>query len=157
MSLFDNLNFEKLKSGLSKTRNKIVQSINETVTGKAVIDDSTIDELEEILITSDLGYDTVEQIIENVRLSLKGDKDRSQINILKTVKQELVKVISNGKVSSETFEEETKKHKPFVILIVGVNGVGKTTTIGKLAYNFKNGGAKVLVGAADTFRAAASE
>ena len=157
MSLFDNFNFDKLKSGLSKTRKKIVQSINETVTGKAIIDDSTIDELEEILITSDIGYDTVEQIIENVRTSLKGEKNRTQTNILNTVKQELVKVISNNKISSETFEEETKKHKPFVILIVGVNGVGKTTTIGKLAYNFRKGGAKVLVGAADTFRAAAGE
>jgi fused signal recognition particle receptor len=158
MGLFGNINFNKLKSGLSKTRNKIVNSINETITGKAVIDDSTIDEIEEILITSDIGYDTTERIIEEVRESLKSEKDRSKINIVKTVKDELVSVVSNGKEDEKNNKDaEIINEKPYVILIVGVNGVGKTTTIGKLAYNFKASGAKVLVGAADTFRAAAGE
>ena len=158
MGLFDNINFNKLKSGLSKTRNKIVNSINETITGKAVIDDSTIDEIEEILITSDIGYDTTEKIIEKVREFLKREKDRSKINIVKTVKDELVSVVSNGKEDEKNSKDaEIIIEKPYVILIVGVNGVGKTTTIGKLAYNFKASGAKVLVGAADTFRAAAGE
>jgi fused signal recognition particle receptor len=158
MALFDNININKLKSGLSKTRDKIVNSINEKITGKAVIDENVIDEIEEILITSDIGYDTTEKIIENVRVALKAEKDRTQFNIIKTVKDELVSVISNGS-TNETYKEDdvTIISKPYVILIVGVNGVGKTTTIGKLAHNFHSGGAKVLVGAVDTFRAAAGE
>jgi|SRR3990172_5380860 len=157
MGLFDNISFTKLKSGLSKTRNKIVDSISETITGKAVIDDQTIDDIEEILITSDIGFETVEKIIENVRLVLKSDKDRTQMNIIKAVKDELISVISNGNLAKTQNGNDTIRAKPYVVLIVGVNGVGKTTTIGKLAHNYKSGGAKVLVGAADTFRAAAGE
>ena len=158
MTLFDNINFNKLKSGLSKTRDKIVNSINEKITGKAVIDENIIDEIEEILITSDIGYDTVEKIIENVRVTLKNEKDRTQFSIIETVKDELVSVVSNGSTDDANIEDDVKKiSKPYVILIVGVNGVGKTTTIGKLAHNFHSGGAKVLVGAVDTFRAAAGE
>ncbi len=158
MALFDNINFKKLKSGLSKTRNKIVNSINETITGKAVIDENIIDEIEEILITSDIGFDTAEKIIENLRVSLKSEKDRTQFNIINSVKYELVAVLSNGSDDDKSKEDDiTIISKPYVILIVGVNGVGKTTTIGKLAHNFRSGGAKVLIGAADTFRAAAGE
>jgi fused signal recognition particle receptor len=158
MALFDNINFNKLKSGLSKTRDKIVNSINEKITGKAVIDENIIDEIEEILITSDIGYDTAERIIENVRIALKSENDRTPFNIIKTVKDELVSVVSNGSNDDEKKEDDvTNLSKPYVILIVGVNGVGKTTTIGKLAHNFHSSGAKVLVGAVDTFRAAAGE
>jgi fused signal recognition particle receptor len=153
MSLFHNFNFEKLKEGLSKTRNKIVNSINETITGKAVIDETTLEELEEKLISSDLGYDIVELIIENVRKYLKSEKDRSGNNIIQAVKNELVKVLEVDSLIAGSFHSK----KPFVILIIGVNGVGKTTTIGKLANNYKKIGAKVIVGAADTFRAAANE
>ena len=96
MALFDNINFNKLKSGLSKTRNKIVNSINEKITGKAVIDENIINEIEEILITSDIGFDTAEKIIENLRAAIKSEKDRTQFNIINTVKDELVSVISNG-------------------------------------------------------------
>ena len=156
MALFDNINLKKLKSGLNNTRNKIVNSIQETITRKAVIDDKTIDEIEEILITSDIGFDTAERIIDKVRSLLKAEKDRSEINIINTVREELISVIGNGSVDDNP-EEESNNLKPFVILIIGVNGVGKTTTIGKLAHNFMEGGAKVLVGAADTFRAAAGE
>ncbi len=158
MALFDNINFNKLKSGLSKTRNKIVNSINEKITGKAVIDEDIIDEIEEILLSSDIGFNTSEKIIENLRVALKSEKDRTQFNIINTVKDELVSAISNGSADDKNIEDEiTIISKPYVILIVGVNGVGKTTTIGKLAYNFRSGGAKVLIGAADTFRAAAGE
>lgn len=158
MTLFDNINFNKLKSGLSKTRNKIVNSINEKITGKAVIDENIIDDIEEILLSSDIGFDTSEKIIENIRVALKSEKDRTQFNIINTVKDELVSAISNGSADDKNIEDEiTIISKPYVILIVGVNGVGKTTTIGKLAYNFRSGGAKVLIGAADTFRAAAGE
>ncbi len=155
MGLLNNLNFDKLKSGLTKTRNKIVNTINETISGKAVLDNKTLDEIEEILITSDIGYDTAEKIIENARIKLKSDKDRSGINIIQTVKDELT---SSLKIDSEKNEEiGIEKFKPYVILIVGINGAGKTTTIGKLAHNYKKAGLKVIVGAADTFRAAANE
>ena len=153
MSLFKNFNLNKLKEGLSKTREKIVNSISETVTGKAVIDDMTIDRIEEILLGSDIGFDISEKIIESLKRNLKSEKDRSGEKIIEIVKQELTNVLlvskSNGKDQSLA--------KPYVILIVGVNGVGKTTTIGKLANNYKKIGKKVIVGAADTFRAAANE
>lgn len=153
MSLFKNFNFDKLKNGLSKTRNKIVNSINEAVTGKAVIDEITIDKLEEVLVTSDIGFDTTEKIIEQVRVSLKSEKDRSQVSIITVVKNELVKLLNQNQNNGS----DHIKHKPYIILIVGVNGAGKTTTIGKLANNYKKIGCKVIVGAADTFRAAANE
>lgn len=153
MSLFKNFSFDKLKDGLAKTRNKIVNSINEVVTGKAVIDDITIDQLEEILVSSDIGFDTAEKIIERVRINLKSEKDRSQVNILKVVRDELVSLLSQNNGNGTEYLSQ----KPFVILIVGVNGAGKTTTIGKLANNYKKIGCKVIVGAADTFRAAANE
>jgi len=155
MSLFDNFNFNKLKDGLSKTRNKIVNTITETISGKAVIDDKTLDEIEEILISSDIGFDTANSIIENTRKNLKSDKDRSDLNILGSVKKELISVFNFQ--NNDTYDSKLLKFKPYVILIVGINGAGKTTTIGKLAYNFKNAGLKVVIGAADTFRAAANE
>jgi len=155
MKLFKNLNFDKLKEGLAKTRDKIVNTINETISGKAVIDDKTLDEIEEILITSDIGFDTATQIIENTRIALKSDKDRSDINIVETVKKELTSVLDIP--ADDSTENGIGKYKPYVILVVGINGAGKTTTIGKLAHNYKQSGLKVIVGAADTFRAAANE
>jgi len=154
MSLFDNINFKKLKDGLTKTRDKLINSITETISGKAVIDNRTLDEIEEILITSDIGFDTTETIIENARKSLKNEKDRSATGIIETVKKQLSEVLKSNYTSNR---DDIKKFKPYIILIVGVNGVGKTTTIGKLAYNFNKAGLKVIVGAADTFRAAANE
>jgi fused signal recognition particle receptor len=155
MGIFDNFNFSKLKEGLTKTRDKIVNTISETISGKAVIDDKTLDEIEEILITADIGYDTAARIIENTRKILKSEKDRSELNILGLVKKELISVFDFQNLDGE--EEKINKFKPYIILIVGINGVGKTTTIGKLAHNFKKAGLKVIVGAADTFRAAANE
>lgn len=152
MSLFKNFNLTKLKEGLSKTRNKIVNSITEVVTGKAVLDEVAIDQIEEILLSSDIGFDTTERIIENVRKNLKLEKERTGEKIIEVVKDELTKVVSNNLVSNG-FDEKT----PFVILIIGVNGAGKTTTVGKLAHNYKKIGKKVIIGSADTFRAAANE
>lgn len=152
MSLFNNFNINKLKEGLSKTREKIFNSITETVTGKAIIDDLTIDKIEEILVSSDIGIDTAERIIEDLRKGLKSEKNRSTENILQLVKDELIKSLQVEDNSNKFLSS-----KPYVILIVGVNGVGKTTTIGKLANNYKKIGSKVIVGAADTFRAAANE
>ncbi len=154
MNLFENINFSKLRDGLAKTRTRIVDTINETVTRKAVLDDKTLDEIEEILVTSDIGFDTSESIIESARERLHREKDRSKINILESVKKELIEVLNTENKSNGN---DIEKYKPYVILIVGVNGAGKTTTIGKLAYNFKKSGLRVIVGAADTFRAAANE
>lgn len=151
MSIFKNFNLEKIKNGLSKTRNKIVRTISETLTGKAQIDENTLDQIEEILITSDMGVETAEKVIDNVRRNLKNEKDRSVNNVLNLIKAELYKILPDGNNFYEL------KVKPYIILIVGVNGVGKTTSIGKLAFNYKNLGYKVIVGAADTFRAAANE
>lgn len=151
MSLFKNFNLEKIKNGLSKTRNKIVKTISETLTGKAQIDEDTLNQIEEILITSDMGVETAEKVIESVRRSLKSKKDRSVDNVFKLIKSELYNLLPDGNSTLNI------KEKPYTILIVGVNGVGKTTSIGKLAFNYKNLGYKVIVGAADTFRAAANE
>ena len=153
MSLFKNFNFNKLKEGLSKTRDKIVNSITETVTGKAVIDELTLDQIEEILLGSDIGFDTTEKIIESVKRNLKSERDRSGEKIIDLIKKELTDVLSIKNYDSK----ELSLNKPYIILIVGINGVGKTTTIGKLANNYKKIGKKVIVGAADTFRAAANE
>jgi fused signal recognition particle receptor len=139
---------------LSKTRTKLVNSITETISGKAVLDETILSKIEEILITSDVGFDTTESIIEKTRRSLKSENDRSSLNIIEAVKRELTQVLRNN---FTTNGDDLTKYKPYVILIVGVNGVGKTTTVGKLAHNFNKAGLKVIIGAADTFRAAANE
>jgi fused signal recognition particle receptor len=153
MKLFNNLNLTRLKEGLSKTRDKLINTITETISGKAVIDENTLDELEEILISSDLSSELAENIISNLRINLKDEKNRTLENILKLLKNELLKILE----IKESVSIIDSSSKPYVILIVGVNGVGKTTTVGKLANNFKKAGNKVIVGAADTFRAAANE
>lgn len=156
MKLFKNINLDKLKSGLAKTRDNIFNKVNELVTGKAVIDEETLEEIEAILISGDIGYKTVDNIISNVRTNLKSEKDRSVENVKEFIKNELKSIITIG-AGSNGIEEDISKYKPYVILIVGVNGAGKTTSIGKLAYNFKNAGLNVIIGSADTFRAAANE
>lgn len=156
MNLLKNLNFEKLKNGLSKTRNKIFNEINKTLTGKISLDEKILDEVEEILITSDIGFDTTKKIIENTKKSLKSDNTRTKENFIEYVKNELKYILDNYSTNNNN-EEELAKFKPYIILIVGVNGAGKTTTVGKLAYNYKRAGFKVIVGAADTFRAGANE
>lgn len=153
MKFFNNINLNRLKEGLNKTREKLVNRITETFSGKAIIDDGTLDELEDILISSDMGADLSEKIINNLRKSLKSESDRTLPNIINLLKAELLQIIQN----SQEFSRKNTEDTPHVILIVGVNGVGKTTTIGKLANNFKHAGNRVIVGAADTFRAAANE
>ncbi|MCF6268165.1 MAG: signal recognition particle-docking protein FtsY [Melioribacteraceae bacterium] len=153
--MFKNFNLDKLKNGLSKTKKKLFDGISEAVSTKAVIDEDILDELEEILITSDIGIDTAMKIIKNTRAELYYENDRSKLNITEIIKNELISVLINGEEDRNTFEIGDKK--PFVILVVGVNGAGKTTTIGKLAHNYKQAGLNVLIASADTFRAAANE
>lgn len=156
MKLFKNLNFDKLKDGLSKTREKIFNRISETITGKAKLDTEVIDEIEEILLTSDVGFDTSMQIIEDLKRRLKDEKNRTEEIIIHTVKQ-VIEDLLRETGSSDDFQPAIEANKPFVILVAGINGAGKTTTIGKLASNFKKSGLNVVIGAADTFRAAANE
>jgi len=155
MALFKNINFSKLKEGLSKTRDKIVQNLTEAVIGKAVIDEKTLDDIEEILVASDIGYDIANKIIENVRIDLVRSRDRTEQGLIEAVKKELETILQIPFDNSD--KEDYNKYKPYVILVVGVNGTGKTTTVGKLAHNYKQAGFRVIVGAADTFRAAANE
>lgn len=156
MSLFDKLGFKKLKDGLNKTKENLFGKVNRLVNARGVIDDEFIAELEEILISSDIGFDTTETLIGNIKERTGKDKylDQSELNEL--INDELKKVFSTTTSEFKTFDFELNQ-KPFVIMIVGVNGVGKTTSIGKLAYNFRNSGKSVLIGSADTFRAAAND
>ncbi len=156
MKLFKNLNFDKLKSGLAKTRDKIVNRITETISGKAKIDTEILADIEEILLSSDMGYDTTEHIIEEVKKRLTGEKERTEEVILGIVKAVITDILLESGSHSE-YQPAIESKKPFVILVIGINGVGKTTTIGKLAHNFKQSGLKVVIGAGDTFRVAANE
>jgi fused signal recognition particle receptor len=155
MALFKNINFNKLKEGLSKTKDSFVNKLTETISGRAVVDEALLDDVEEILITSDIGFDAATRIIENARFRLRSGKDRDKSNLIKSVKDELAFILKE--YESESEQLKIPKYKPYVILVVGVNGAGKTTTIGKLAYNYKKAGYKVVIGSADTFRAAANE
>jgi len=156
MSIFKNINLDRLKSGLSKTRSAIFNRITETLTGKVKLDEDVFSELEEVLITSDIGVDLSLKIIEEVKAKLVAETVRNEETIYKLMKSSLVDVLEKTAEQKE-FEPDFDKFKPFVILVVGVNGAGKTTTIGKLAHNFNLSGLKVIIGAADTFRAAANE
>lgn len=157
MGLFDNFNFDKLKTGLSKTRKKMVNSINELVTGRAVLDNKTLDEIEEILVTSDIGFDLATKIIDRARYFNTVEKNRKDATITDSIKKELTKALEMGEHNKNDDNNKLDRFKPYIILIVGVNGAGKTTTIGKLAHNYKKANLRVIVGAADTYRAAANE
>lgn len=154
MNLLKNFNFDKLKNGLVKTSNSIIGKISEVISGKVNFDINTINEIEEILLTADIGYKTTENIIEKIRKTAVSEKDRTINNIKELISDELKKIIGSKK--EESFQINSKE-KPFIILIVGVNGSGKTTSIAKLAYVFKQSGLSVMIASADTFRAAANE
>lgn len=158
MAILKNINFDKLKHGLSKTKDKLFTGITEAISTKAVLDEDILDELEEILITSDIGMDTAMKIIHNTRAELYYLNDRSKEAIISTLKNEMKSVLLNAVQNTGNSDSiDITNNKPYVILVVGVNGAGKTTTIGKLAYNYKKAGYSVLIGSADTFRAAANE
>lgn len=156
MSIFDKIGFTKLKDGLNKTKDNLFGKVNRLVNARSVIDDDFLAELEEILISSDIGFDTTEVLMTNIKERTQKDKYVNQEELNKLINDELKKVFSDTTSEFKSFNFETS-YKPFVIMVVGVNGVGKTTSIGKLAYNFKNAGKSVLIGSADTFRAAANE
>lgn len=159
MGLFDFFKGEKketLDKGLEKTRESVLQKIARAVAGKSSVDDEILDNLEEILISSDVGVDTTLKIIERIEKRVARDKYVGSDELQKILREEIMALLSeNDNDVSENFLDA--KTKPYVIMVVGVNGVGKTTTIGKLAAKFKAAGKKVYLGAADTFRAAAIE
>jgi fused signal recognition particle receptor len=146
--------FEKLKRGLAKTHDNIFAKVDKLVYGKSKVDDDIIDQIEEILLSSDVGVQTTEILIENLKKRVKEEKFERTDELNQILKDELKKVFIEAIASINGFKIEKK---PYIVMIVGVNGVGKTTSIGKLAYNFKNAGHTVLIAAADTFRAAANE
>lgn len=149
--------FQKLKSGLSKTRETFVGKVQRIVTAKSTIDQEMIDELEEVLIGSDVGVNATENIIKNIRRRVKEEKYQSSEELTRLLRDEIAQTLSIGSKNDEGGMTIPQHPRPYVIMIVGVNGVGKTTTIGKLANRFRSDGLKVVIGAADTFRAAANE
>ncbi len=154
MNILNNKFFEKLKSGLAKTKNNILTKINERISSEN-IDESTLDAIEEALILSDVGFNTSELIIKNAKQKLSRTGNRTKENFENVIKEEMINTLLEN---DDTYLENLiSSHKPVIILIIGVNGSGKTTTIGKLANYLKSKELKVVIGAADTFRAAADE
>ena len=148
---------ETLDKGLSKTKESVFSKIARAVAGKSKVDDEVLDNLEEVLITSDVGVETTLNIIKRIEERVARDKYVNTQELNKILREEIAALLTeNNTIDSEEFSVPEGK-KPYVIMVVGVNGVGKTTTIGKLAYQFKKKGLSVYLGAADTFRAAAVE
>jgi len=148
-------NHPSLQQGLTKTKTSIFEKITRAIGGKSKIDDSILDDIEEALVTSDVGVETTLKIIERLEKRIAKEKYVNSEELYDVLYQEIVQLLAEQPENSSSFENLPTK--PYVILVVGVNGVGKTTTIGKLANQFKNAGKKVYLGAADTFRAAAVE
>ncbi|MPQ47092.1 signal recognition particle-docking protein FtsY [Marinifilum sp. N1E240] len=146
---------ENLNKGLAKTKESVFKKLSRAVVGKSSVDDDVLDELEEVLISSDVGVDTTLKIIERIEERVAEDKFLGTSELNRILKEEIAGLLEeNNKGDYEAYQLPKSDH-PYVIMVVGVNGVGKTTTIGKLAHQFKNAGKKVMLGAADTFRAAA--
>ncbi len=148
---------QELDEGLKKTRSSWLERISKAVIGKSKVDDEVLDDLEEILITSDVGTETTVKIIDRIEKRVARDKylGASELDVI--LKEEIASLLQENNSGDGSDFDIPSDRKPYVIMVVGVNGVGKTTTIGKLAYNFKKAGKKVVLGASDTFRAAAVE
>lgn len=155
--IFNKKKKETLDKGLEKTKQSVFDKISRAIAGKSRVDDDVLDELEEVLITSDVGVDTTVKIIERIEERVARDKYVSTKELNGILKDEIASLLMENNTEDNDNWDLPVDHRPYVILVVGVNGVGKTTTIGKLAYQFKNAGKKVYLGAADTFRAAAVE
>lgn len=148
---------ETLDKGLSKTKENVFSKITRAIAGKSKVDDEVLDNLEEVLITSDVGVDTTLKIISRIEDRVARDKYVTTSELTAILREEIASLLTENHTEDlESFTVPEDK-KPYVIMVVGVNGVGKTTTIGKLAYQFKKAGKNVYLGAADTFRAAAVE
>ena len=160
MGIFSGLNKSKkegLEKGLAKTKESVLKKMTRAVVGKKKVDDDVLDNLEEVLITSDVGVDTTIRIIQRIEERVARDRyiDTGELNTI--LREEIVALLAENKYGEVKDFELPPDIKPYVIMVVGVNGVGKTTTIGKLAHKYKSAGKSVILGAADTFRAAAIE
>jgi len=155
MGIFSRDKKENLDRGLEKTKESVFKKLSRAVVGKSRVDDEVLDKLEEVLITSDVGVETTLRIIERIEERVSKDKflNTSELNAI--LKEEIASLLEESNSDLVASFDDVLPHKPYVIMVVGVNGVGKTTTIGKLAHHFKHAGKKVVLGAADTFRAAA--
>ncbi|MGL4331226.1 MAG: signal recognition particle-docking protein FtsY [Bacteroidales bacterium] len=156
-SFFSKDKKETLDKGLSKTKESVFSKLSRVIVGKSKVDDDVLDRLEEVLITSDVGVETTLKIITRIEKRAANDKYVSQDELNELLKDEIAALLTENNTDDVAEFTVPKDKKPYVIMVVGVNGVGKTTTIGKLAYQFKKSGLNVYLGAADTFRAAAVE
>ncbi len=154
--LFSKEKKEVLDQGLAKTKESVFSKITRAVAGKSEVDDDVLDDLEDVLITSDVGVDTTLEIIDRIKQRVAHDKYVKTSELQQILRKEITAMLCEDTTKSPDKTEESE-HKPYVIMVVGVNGVGKTTTIGKLAWMYKQQGLNVVLGAADTFRAAAVE
>ena len=154
-SIFSREKKERLDQGLQKTKTNIFTRISKSIVGKSTIDDEVLDSLEEILVTSDVGVETTLRIIERIQKRVSKDKYLGTGELNAILKEEIAALLQENNIQDFTEFNIPEGKKPYVIMVVGVNGVGKTTTIGKLAHQFVKSGKSVLLGAADTFRAAA--
>ncbi len=158
MGLFDSLRFSRLKEGLTKTREAVVSKISRLVFAKGTIDEDFIIQLEEILIGADVGADTVQLILSAIKERAREHRYQTPEELDALIRRSIADILVDQSVPHGLDPYSTSAaSKPYVVLVVGVNGVGKTTTIGKLAFNYRSAGKSVLIGAADTFRAAANE
>ncbi len=154
-SFFTREKKETLDKGLEKTKENVFKKITRALVGKSKVDDEVLDSLEEILISSDVGVDTTLRIIERIEQRIAKDKYIGTTELNSILKEEITSLLVHNDATSFHDYNFEEGNAPYVIMVVGVNGVGKTTTIGKLAYKFKQAGKKVIIGAGDTFRAAA--
>jgi fused signal recognition particle receptor len=155
--IFNKKKKETLDQGLEKTKQSVFSKLTRAIAGKSKVDDEVLDNLEEVLITSDVGVDTTLKIIHRIEERVARDKYVSTSELNQILRDEIAALLTENNTEDNDNWDLPTDHRPYVILVVGVNGVGKTTTIGKLAYQFKQAGKKVYLGAADTFRAAAVE
>ena len=153
--LFNKKKKESLDKGLEKTKESVFKKLSRAIIGKSKVDDEVLDNLEEVLISSDVGVDTTLRIIERIEERVQRDKYVGTEELNRVLKEEIVDLLKEHNSTDYDSLTLPEGHKPYVIMVVGVNGVGKTTTIGQLAHKFKETGKSVVLGAADTFRAAA--
>ncbi|MBP1841448.1 signal recognition particle-docking protein FtsY [Formosa algae] len=153
--IFSSEKKETLDKGLEKSKSTFFDKLSKAVAGKSKVDDDVLDNLEEILVSSDVGVNTTLKIIDRIEARVEQDKYLGTTELNKILREEIAGLLSETNSGEETEYTIPANKKPYVLMVVGVNGVGKTTTIGKLAYQFKKNGFKVVLGAADTFRAAA--
>lgn len=153
--IFSSEKKETLDKGLEKSKTTFFSKLTKAVAGKSTVDDEVLDNLEEILVSSDVGVNTTLKIIERIEKRVASDKYLGTQELNQILREEIASLLSENNLGNDTDFTIPSTKKPYVIMVVGVNGVGKTTTIGKLAYQFKKAGFKVVLGAADTFRAAA--